>query len=151
MVTVNDVPILNAIASIGASAFRDKFLEIEIISKMLVGSKMFQLSWNDVNSRSISISSDKDCTVIVAIYEQKNRRESLMNVLQVAGWEVKEELEILLNYENENDNGIGHYHRTKKILSTPLKAGIRLYFKVPENNMALTIFVVEGKISLFSV
>ena len=144
IVTVNDKPISNAMAAIGASAFRDKFLEIVIISKMLVGSKMFQLSWKDVNNRSISISSDKDCAVIVAIYDQENRRENLIDELEVAGWVVKKELEILV----QNENLVGS---TKRILSKSLKAGNELSFKVPENHMAITIFAVEGKMILFSI
>ena len=144
IVTVNDEPTLNGITRIGARAFGDNLLKIETLSKILVGSKLFQLSWNDVNNRSICISSDKDCAVIVAIYKQKNRRENLIDVLQLAGWKVENELEIIVRHGR-------HTEQTKSILSKSLKAGKELSFKVPENHTAITIIAVEGKIVLFSI
>ena len=105
---------------------------------------MFQLNWNDVNNKSVSIFSDKDCAVIVAIYDQKNRRDSLIAVLQVEEWEVKKEIEIIVGHENQHG-------RTKRVLSKSLKVGNELSFKVPENHMPITIFVVEGKVILFSI
>ena len=81
-------------ALIGSRTFIDNAMTISSLSKDLLGSYLFQLKWDLVNSSSVSISCDRDCVVIVALWEHESRQDSLIDSLQYDGWLLKNDQQI---------------------------------------------------------
>ena len=125
-------------ALIGTTVFNDDSMTISSISKELFGSYLFQLSWNDDSNSSISIFCDKDCVVIVALWDHGNRQDNLISLLQQESWMLKKEQHIKW-IKN------GGYGVTKNVLSQSVKANNSLSFSKPENDLPLSVFVFQGK------
>ena len=69
-------------------------LMVSEISKALVGSNLFQLPWDDKNNISVSATCHTKCAVIIAIWEHDNRQDRFINMLQVDGWMLKNDIQI---------------------------------------------------------
>ena len=125
-------------ALIGTTVFNDDSMTISSISKELFGSYLFQLSWNDNSNSSISILCDKDCVVIVALWDHGNRQDNLISLLQQESWMLKKEQQI--KWIKNGGDGV-----TKNVLSQIVKANNSLSFSKPENDLPLSVFVFQGK------
>ena len=140
VVTLNGKHIAKISAKVGSKLFVDDFKKIYKMPKLLYGSNMFQLSWHDTNNSSISVTCERKCVVIVAIWEHKNRVDSLMNSYQSDNWmsEEGEKMKLVLN--NGNKNGY-----TKYVLSKTIQANETLSFINPRDGLPISVFVEQGK------
>ena len=122
--------------SIDSKPFYDSLRKITSISKVLQGSSLFQLSWNDVNNSSFSIFCNNDCAVILAIWEYAGRQDSLIDMLQVDGW-VKKRQDI--KWWNS-----GEFGKTRAVFFKTVLANHSLSFNKPEGSLPISVFVVQG-------
>ena len=102
-------------ALIGTTVFNDDSMTISSISKELFGSYLFQLSWNDNSNSSISILCDKDCVVIVALWDHGNRQDNLISLLQLESWMLRKEQKI--KWIKNGGYGVKktYYHKSSKL------------------------------------
>ena len=139
--TVNGKPADKTTANVGSRIHSDTtVITVQNISKSLVGSDLFKFSRYGLNKSSISVSSDKDCAVIVAIWNKLERRAGLIELLRSEDWVLKNDVQVSWTYNGR------FYGKTKSVLSKKLEAGKTLSLTRPENYLPITIFVVEGKL-----
>ena len=143
MVTVDGKSIEMVSAYKYSKLFSDNEREIETISKELKESSLFQLNWKDVNRSSITVScNNDDCSVIVVAWEHATRLGNITNILKSQGWLLKYEQQITWSLR---DWVSGYtYGQSKEVLSKGIQAGQTLSFDRPENDLPLSIFVVQG-------
>ena len=150
--TVNSKPIEATIAIEGSKIFHDVSITIDHISDMLylqASSLFYRLSWKDTNQTSISVSCNKDCVVIVVLWEDETLHDSLQNDLMNQGWISKsgESMSWLKGYgEKVPRLEENNYGDSKAVLSKRNQAGHTISIIRPENNLPLSIFLVEGMI-----
>ena len=131
----------------GFRLFSDNAYERKNQSKLIDENIWFKLSWKDVRSSSISVTSNEDLAVFLAIWELEERESSLINSLQDEGWFLKNELEIWWNYVDLSWKL--HEGKTKAILVKLHQAGDTLSFNRPENHAPTSIFVLNRRLKLF--
>ena len=143
MVTVDGKSIEMVSAYKYSKLFSDNEREIETISKELKESSLFQLNWKDVNRSSITVScNNDDCSVIVVAWEHATRLGNITNILKSQGWLLKYEQQITWSLR---DWVSGYtYGQSKEVLSKGIQAGHAVSFDRPENDLPLSIFVVQG-------
>lgn len=129
-------------ALIGSRIFKDYAMTISSISNDLLGSYLFQLEWEIVNSSSVSISCNRDCVVIVALWEHESRQDSLINSLQFDGWLLKNDQPI----KGKKDE---KYVAAKAVLSQIIQANRSLSFSKHENSLPISVFVFEGNVDYY--
>ena len=109
--------------------FSDRIYSISSIPDELVGSILFQTE-HYVARSTITISSDKNADVIVALSEVRNG--GLIDVLPSDGWTLKEEW------------SVGWSESLNKVYLKPVSAGGSVTFTSTEDKMTFAIFVVKG-------
>ena len=150
--TANGESVASITAVSGARIFLDDSMELSNISKELGGSNLFQLGWDDVNSTSISVSCDKGCTVVVAIWDHKDREDRLLNSLRTDRWVLRNEQLIgwkkyrKYGRRQKEVNGVA-----KAILSKNIQANRTILFTKPENDSPMAIFVIQGTVKIRSI
>ena len=127
--------------SIDSKPFYDTFLKITSMSEVFQGSSLFQLSWNDVKNSSFTVFCSNDCVVIVAVWEYAGRRDNLIDTLQGDGWVLKKDQQI--KWEK-----VGEYGKTKAVFSKTVQSNHSLSFSKPEKSLPISVFVVQGKLSI---
>ena len=136
---VNGKPASNSVAVKGIKVFHDHSLRLFSISKELSGSNLFHLSWYDDSKTSISVSCDKNCVLIVVVWKLRSRRNGLISQLQGEGWSLKDDLQISWELDGSKEEG-----ETEGILSKAIQAEYVFSFSKPENDLPLSILVVQG-------
>ena len=154
--TVNSKPIEASFAIEGSKIFHDMSMKIDHVSDILSqkSSKSFyRLSWKDTNQTSISVSCQKDCVVIVVLWEDRTLQDILINDLKNKGWISKSEESMgwWKGYGGnvprlEKDN----YGGSKAVLSKRNTAGNTISFIKPENHLPLSIFVINGNVKIIT-
>ena len=140
---VNNEPIKSTSAEKFTKLFGDNTHQLFSISKLLVGSQLFKLSWDDRNDTSYSVSCDKSAGVIVAIWDYENRQDTMINLLQAEGWILKNEQPLW--WRQRKPGWKYQYGKTRAIMSKNIQAGEIFSFIKPEKHMPISIFVVKGK------
>ena len=143
--TVNGNHIAKLNAIFGSTLFHEYSWRISRISEELRGSNLYELGWDNVNKSSISVVCYKDCAVVVALWENEHRHENLMSSLQYDGWIRKKEQNIEF-YRS----AIEEFGKTKGVFSKAIKANSTISFDKPENNLPISIFVVQGKLKNYN-
>lgn len=141
--TVNGTLIPMTSALTGSRLFEDNSMTISNISKELSGSHLFQLNWDDRNSSLVTISSDQNCAVVVAVWQRETRPANLMKILLEDGWILKDDQEIWW-YRQDPITEV-EYGRTKGIYSKTIQANHSVSINRKENSLPISIFVVKGK------
>ena len=144
-VTVNGKAMESTIAETYEDIFSDGFPTIENMTEALVGTKLFQLSWDDDTRSSITVTSNKNYAVLVAVWEHTDRVNGLINLLEAEGLAMKNDVEIWWN--DETVRWQSKYRKTKGILSKTLQTGDTFSFIRPENHLPISIFVIEDDCS----
>ena len=119
-------------------------MEIRSISKELGGSNLFQLNWYEYKSSAISVSCDKDCAIIVALWVDEDRQDRWIKSLQDNGWMLRHELEI-----EWQKSGTLEYGKTKGVLSKSLQANFVFSFTNSEHSLPISVFVTQGRKNSF--
>ena len=152
--TVNSKPIEASFAIEGSKIFHDMSMKIDHVSDILSqkSSKSFyRLSWKDTNQTSISVSCNIDCVVIGVFWEDETLQDSLRNDLMSKGWISKSEESMSWSkgYGEEVTRLERHnYGDSKTVLSKRNLAGHTISIIRPENDLPLSIFVINGNVQL---
>ena len=122
-------------AKIGSEIWSDRGYSISSISDGLLGATLFQPN-HYVNARTMSIDSNRDAEIFVAVYEEGNREGGLMEALQADGWTLKNEW--YLEWSNQ--------HKLNKVWSKNINAGDTISFTSTKDRMTFAILIKEGKV-----
>ena len=122
-------------AKIGSEIWSDRGYSISSISDGLLGATLFQTN-HYVNARTMSIDSNRNAEIFVAVYEEGNREGGLMEALQADGWTLKNGW--YLEWSNQ--------HKLNKVWSKNINAGETTSFTSTEDRMTFAILIKEGKI-----
>ena len=104
-----------------------------------MGASLFQPN-HYVNSKTISIESNKDADIFIALYEEGNREGGLMEVLQADEWTLENGW--YLEWSNK--------HKLNKVWSKKINSGKNVSFRSTENRMTFAILVKEGNTLFYS-
>ena len=122
-------------AKIGSEIWSDRGYSISSISDGLLGATLFQTN-HYVNARTMSIDSNRDAEIFVAVYEEGNREGGLMEALQADGWTLKNEW--YLEWSNQ--------HKLNKVWSKNINAGETISFTSTKDRMTFAMLIKEGKV-----
>ena len=122
-------------AKIGSEIWSDRGYSISSISDGLLGATLFQPN-HYVNARTMSIDSNRDAEIFIAVYEEGNREGGLMEALQADGWTLKNEW--YLEWSNQ--------HKLNKVWSKNINAGETISFTSTKDRMTFAILIKEGKV-----
>ena len=126
-------------AKIGSEIWSDRGYSISSISDGLLGATLFQPN-HYVNARTMSIDSNRNAEIFVAVYEEGNREGGLMEVLQADGWTLKN------GWYLEWSNKLNKLHKLNKVWSKNIDAGETISFTSTKDRMTFAILIKEGKI-----
>ena len=132
-------PIVNGItttkieATIGAKLWKDRGYSISGINDELLGAILFQPK-HYVNSKTISIESNNDADIFIALYEEGNREGGLMEALQADQWTLENGW--YLEWSNK--------HKLNKVWSRKINSGESVSFRSTKNRMTFAILIKEG-------
>ena len=132
--TVTGIPTTQAEAKIGTLIWSDRSqYPITSISDGLLGSTIFQPR-HYVNAGTMSIDSNRDAEVFVALYIGDNREGGLMEALPAEGWTLKNDWYI--EWSN--------HHKLSKVWSKHIKAGETISFTSTMDRLTFAILIKEG-------
>ena len=121
--------------------FHDSVRRIDSISKDLDGSIFFQLSWEDVDSKSFSVSCNTGCAAIVVVWEHNDRQDNVIKNLKGQEWILKTEQQASWK---KGYYGNYIYGNSTAVLSKKIEGGAIISFNRPANDLPLSVFVVQG-------
>ena len=130
---VNNQKMTMISALIGSRIFVDNAMTISSLSKDLFGLYLFELKWDLVNSSSVSISCDRDCVVIVALWEHESRQDSLINSFQFDGWLLKNDQQIRWKKDEK-------YVDIKDVLSQMIQANKSTSFVATKGKIVILVW-----------
>ena len=129
--TVTGIPTTQVKAKVGIPIWSDRSqYPITSISDELLGATLFQPN-HYVNARTMSIDSNRDAEMFVAVYEEGNREGGLMEALQADGWTLKNGW--YLEWSNQ--------HKLNKVWSKNINAGETTSFTSTEDRMTFAILI----------
>ena len=105
-----------------------------------MGSILFQSSFNHVNAATISVFSNKNATINIALKQDLDG--GLMNVLPAEGWKLRANESV--EFELPNDGFILDQQKLNKIWYKQIAAGQSVAFTPTTPNMRFAIFVSDG-------
>ena len=135
------------IAATDSQIFHDSERQLSRIPRVLRGSEMFQLSWNDVNNSSFSVSCVEKCEITVALWEHDNRQDILLNSLLANGWILKKGQQVA--WKIRRTNGYNEHGITKGVFSKIIPGNQTISFAKPEYDLPVSVFKMQGMISFF--
>ena len=141
---IDGIYVSSSIAAISTKIFHDDTKWISSMSKELRGSNLLLLGWNDETPKSVNVSCSLDCVVIVMIWERDGRQHALTDLLQNQGWTLKNDLQV--SWETIGDAK----GKTKSVLSSRVPASQVFEFNTHDKALPISIFVVQGELSIIS-
>ena len=120
--------------------FHDSGRKFFSISKALNLMTFFQLSWEDVGNYLVSVSCNKDCAVIVVVWEHEDRQDNIINILKDQDWLPKPDQQVTWVKWHWGEV----YGKSKAVWSKKIESGATLSFDRPANDLPISVFVVEG-------
>ena len=131
--TVTGIPTTQVIAKVGIPIWRDRSqYPITSISDELLGATLFQPN-HYVKAGTMSIDSNKDAEIFIALLIADNREGGLMKALPADGWTLKSDW-----YIEWKDN------RLSKVWSKNIKAGETISFTSTMDRLTFAILMKEG-------
>ena len=137
---VTGITTTRAEATIGAKLWKDRGYSISSINDELLGSILFQTN-HYVNSKTISIESNNNADIFIALYEEGNREGGLMEALQADQWTLQNGW--YLEWSNK--------HKLNKVWSKKINSGESVSFTSTKNRMTFAILIKEGNILSSSI
>ena len=133
--TVAGTPTTKVDVSLGSKIWMDRDYTISDMTDGLSGAILFQPNYY-VNSRNISIDSNANAEIFVALYEEGDREGGLMQVLYIDGWTLKNGWYIEWSKK----------HKLNKVWSKKIRAGETVSFTSSKDRMTFAILVKHDKI-----
>ena len=119
---------------IGSEIWSDRGYSISSISDGLLGATLFQPN-HYVNARTMSIDSNRDAEIFVAVYEEGNREGGLMEALPADGWTLRDGWHLTFG-----NRGL------EKVWAKSIKAGETISFTSTKSSMTFAILIKGGNI-----
>ena len=132
--TVTGIPTTQVEAKVGVPIWSDrKQYPITSISDELLGATLFQPT-HYVKAGTMSIDSNKDAEIFIALLIADNREGGLMAALPADGWTLKSDWYI--EWSNQ--------HKLSKVWSKNIKAGETISFTSTMDRLTFAILIKEG-------
>ena len=134
--TVAGTPTTKVDVSLGSKIWMDRDYTISDMTDGLSGAILFQPNYY-VNSRNISIDSNANAEIFVALYEEGDREGGLMQALYIDRWTLKNGWYIEWSKK----------HKLNKVWSKKIRSGESVSFTSSKDRMTFAILVKHDKIS----
>ena len=133
--TVVGTPTTKVDVSLGSKIWMDRNYTISNMADGLSGAILFQPNYY-VNGRDISIDSNANAEIFVALYEEGDREGGLMQVLHIDGWTLKNGWYIEWSKR----------HKLNKVWSKKISSGEKVSFTSSKDRMTFAILVKKDRI-----